>query len=432
MGVVSVLTRSFTVTPSLSCDSLPAFSNLFERHFADYDPDEENSRPVLIDAWRKGTIPNNWIRADFTEQESGLNVPCFRSNAREPWLELRFVLGFKAVPMAYFRQIKLLNNLGVSVTTMVLPDTGRKPGFMPPCMRATHRFLTDDTLTIHQTSNPDIPRAAMDHSTGGLCYALNEMNPDKRKQYNQTFIRAIHMASFFGIAGANEKFTPFKKRMLEWLKPKDRSRLTSETRQGRIYAAFMALWQGDPGIYSSVADPSFEAMEELESYGLKYLSQLESKPVKSDVTQVFVVPKKDNVACPLSLRFVAKLLGGETFQMKNFHNPWIESPRRYTRKLVETLLEGVEELGPEQNNLPTGLAKNYIAEESLRRAWKVIDNPLKFTKRFTKAMQAYSGIQSLHEHPAPNEISTKTAPVHAPAAYAAATAASPSRALQAS
>jgi hypothetical protein len=215
---------------------------------------------------------------------------------------------------------------------------------------------------------------------------------------------------------------------MEWLKPKDRSRLTSETRQGRIYAAFMALWQGDPGIYSSIADPSFEAMEELESYGLKYLNQLESKPVKSNVTQVFVVPKKDNVACPLSLRFVAKLLGGETFQMKNFHNPWIESPRRYTRKLVETLLEGIEELGPEYAALPTKQAKNYLAEESLRRAWKVIDNPLQFTKRFTKAMRAYNGIQSLHEHPAPSEPSIKTAPVHAPDIYATATAAAPSSA----
>jgi hypothetical protein len=188
----------------------------------------------------------------------------------------------------------------------------------------------------------------------------------------------------------------------------------------------MALWQGDPGFYSSVSDPSFEAMEELENHGADYLNNLEKKPSKSPVKQVFVIPKKDNVACPLSLKFVAKLLGGETFQMKNFHNPWVESPRRYTRKLVETLLEAVEELGPEYSHLPTETAKAYHAEESLRRAWKVVGSPLKFVKRFRKAVQAYYGVESMHEPPA--HVSGETV-IEIPA-YAAA-AASPSSALHA-
>jgi hypothetical protein len=210
MGLMNVISNPF-----ISSQPFPSSLQLFEKHFDSHDPDKENSRPTLIDAWKKGTIPDDWIRADFTDEISGLNVPCFRANAKKPWMEIRFVLGFKAVPMAYTRQIKLLNDLGISVTTMVLPDTGRKPGFMAACIRASHRFLTDDRLEIHRTSDPSIPRAAMDHSTGGLCYALNDMQPEKRHKYNQLFVRAIHMASFFGVAGANAKFTSFNKRMMD-------------------------------------------------------------------------------------------------------------------------------------------------------------------------------------------------------------------------
>ncbi|MEM6812283.1 MAG: hypothetical protein AAF549_07430 [Pseudomonadota bacterium] len=338
-------------------NSLP----LFERYFQDYDAVKENTRDILCEAWQKNILPEGWIRKDFTDHDNGMTFPCYRADAGEPWLEIRFALGLNATAFAYRRAVSFMNSIGISVVMMELPNTGLKTEFMPAYVKGNHRFYNDDSLPIHQTSKPRIPRLQMDHSTNGLCTGLNELQESKRLENSRKFIGAISMASFFALAGASKLFHPRRRQAFNRMSHPDTIHLrTEETRIGRYYSSLLKVL-GEPQVFSSTKNPPYAAIFELVAYAEYYVDALLNKDQSSGVKRLYIVPKNDTVACPKTLKKVADLLGGETFKMKNYHNPLLESPEKLMRRLVQFAFE---QLGDVIHDLPTQRAEQFL-EESL-------------------------------------------------------------------
>jgi hypothetical protein len=229
--------------------------------------------------------------------------------------------------------------------------------------------LNDDTLKIHQDSKPRIPRLMIDHSTGGLCSAMNELSPQKRAENSRHFIGAISMASFFGLSGASQKFNPtWRQAFNRMAHPELADLRTEETRAGRLYSTFLAI-AGEPKIFSSIGNPTYKQIFELVAYAEHFMSELERNPPQTDIKRLYVVPRKDTVACPKTLQLVADLQGGDTFSVKNYHNPLLESPDKFLRKMVEFALD---QLGDKAEELPTAAARQYLAdsrEAKRERKW---------------------------------------------------------------
>ncbi|MEM9470164.1 MAG: hypothetical protein AAF988_08375 [Pseudomonadota bacterium] len=333
-----------TPTPNWESGLLKKISSIDEMlavHFGDYDPVKENSRRVLQDKWSSGYLPPNMERYDFVDEETGLVAPTFCSRVESPRFEIRFPLGYKAIPHAYERHTRFWNALGIDVSYGMLPLTDRECGFIAPYDRTNHRFLTDGTLEVHKDSKPGIPIVILPHSTGCLCTDRNRQDPRKEILYSQLFSGAIYMALFSGMAGANPVHAPKKyKRFLKYaadetihwwtreIKKNPRlEMLSSETLVGMTYIQYLRYWKKEPNIYSSIDDPTLAQMRELSDAGIEYYEGLDDMPERLLATH-FAIPKEDTVACSKLQLDCAEKTNADHTVMPNFHNPIIEDPRR--------------------------------------------------------------------------------------------------------
>lgn len=319
-------------------------------HFGGYRATQENSRRVLQHKWASGYLAEGWQRHDFIEEESGLVTPCITSRIENPIAEIRFALGFKAIPQAYERVANFWNALGYDVSFMMLPYTDRESGFIDAYYRALHQFLTDDTLEVHRYSKPNVPKIIVTHSTTGLCLGRNRVDPAKEDEYNERYILAINMAAFFGMAGANhvhgkKTYERFKKyaadETIDWRtrEMKKNSRLdllSNETWAGKTYLQYLRYFKRDPGVFSSIDDPTLRQMRELTKACEEYYEALETaSPLK--LPTHFFIPEYDTVACPKLQRDVAEIQGMQTTHLKCFHSLALENPFDGLRRVTEKI-----------------------------------------------------------------------------------------------
>ncbi len=330
--------------------SVSSIDEMLMVHFGNYMPARENSRRVLQHKWASGYLAEGWERHDFIEAQSGLITPCVSSRIENPSAEIRFALGFKAIPQAYERVAKFWNALGYDVSFMMLPYTDRDCGFIDAYDRALHQFLTDETLEVHRGSSPTIKKVIVTHSTTGLCLGRNRMDPIKENQYNKKYTGAINMASFFGMAKANhvygkKTYERFKKyaadERIDWrtreMKKNPRlDLLSSETWAGKTYLQYLRYFKRDPYVFSSIGDPTLRQMRELTRACEEYYEVLENAPPLSLPTYYFI-PEYDTVACSKLQKDIAQKQGFNTTNLKCFHSLALENPFDGLKRVTEKI-----------------------------------------------------------------------------------------------
>ncbi len=295
-------------------------------------------------------MASGWERHDFIDDESGLIVPCVSSRIENPTLEIRFVLGFKAIPQAYEKVANFWNDLGYDVSFMMLPYTDRECGFIDAYDRTVHRYLVDKTLEVHRDSCSDIPKVIVTHSTAGLCLGRNRLDVSKEQDYNREYNGAINMASFFGMAGANHIYSKktykrFKKyaadETIDWrtreVKKNPRlDLLSNETWAGKTYLQYLRYFKKDPDVFSSIDDPTLRQMRELSEACEEYYESLD-QAAELILPTHFFIPELDTVACPKLQGDVASKFGVNATFLKCYHSLALENPFDGLKKLTERI-----------------------------------------------------------------------------------------------
>ncbi len=336
--------------PIQKCDNTHSINEMLMFHFADYKPRKENSRRVLQHKWASGYLADGWKRFDFIEEQSDLITPCMSSRIKNPKAEIRFALGFKAIPQAYERVTNFWNALGYDVSFMMLPYTDRECGFIKAYDRAVHQFFTDEILEIHGASFPDIPKIIVTHSTTGLCLGRNRLDPLKEEEYSEKYIGAINMASFFGMSGANhiygkKTYKRFKKyaadETIDWRTREMRKNprldlLSSETWAGSTYLQYLRYFKKDPDIFSSISDPTLRQMRELTEACEEYYEGMECA-VSLSLPTHYYVPEYDTVACPKLQRDIAAKQNASVTSLKCYHSLALENPFDGLKKVTERI-----------------------------------------------------------------------------------------------
>ena len=323
------------ITPETS-SRLQDFSirQVYEACFGDFEPEIECSRANLIALWKNQVMPSHWIREDFKESNSGVDVPCFRSDAKNPWLEARFAIGFNAIPMAYIRQIAALNAMGINVVIMMSPLIDRSNDFTQLYEDANLQFATDDNLPIDRNADRTVPRIWADHSMNSHSTLRNTLINGHEKAYDERYIGALHMAPFLAIAYANKEFYPKRNRLLHYQASGDNlTKLANETFWGRRYTGYSRL-MGEPKIFSSIADPTFEQMLVSEEWTTPTTDQLRGQKPEIIMPRLFIIPENDSVACHKMMDSVATSLGIPTYKTDDWHVPLLENPLRSITNFV--------------------------------------------------------------------------------------------------
>ena len=262
----------------------PSITTKLDGFFETYCPIVECSQNNIAEKWsnalrhnfKKATLPRNFTHHPFQIPNENKIVDCFRSDAKKPWLEIRFILGLKSVPFPYERPIRFLNAIGISVSTMVLPISAKDSDFMPICMAATDEYLFNENLDVHKKSKPGILKMLLAHSTGGLCSELHITDPQKDEQASKIFkAGAILMAPFFAISNANEMFARLNCQIFTKQASKHPDKYTSQTLGGKIFAISQKLI-GEPQIFSSIGEPTYQQAIHLSAYGKKLWENLNS------------------------------------------------------------------------------------------------------------------------------------------------------------
>ena len=343
-------------------DVISSIDEMLLVHFGDYKPSRENSRSVLQHKWNSGYIAKDWERHDFLEEHSGLITPCMSSRIPNPMAEIRFPLGYKAIPQAYERVAHFWNALGYDVSFMMLPYTDRECGFIDAYDRSVHQYLTDETLAIHKKSKPDISKIVVTHSTTGLCLGRNRLDPIKEQQYSDKYVEVICMASFFGMSGANhvhgkKTYKRFKKyaadETLNWrtreMKKNPRLDLFSgETWAGKTYLQYLRYFKKDPDIFSSIDDPTLGQMRELAKACEEYYEALEDAKPLTLPTHYFI-PDYDTVACPKLQREIALKQNMPSTSIKCYHSLALENPFDGLKKVTEHIEAKIAVNKPSRN-----------------------------------------------------------------------------------
>lgn len=372
-----VLTQTFSTSDSRGHHLIErpiAISSIDEMlmvHFSDYQPRHENSRSVLQHKWHSGYLAPGWERHDFVEEESGLIVPCMSSRIDNPKAEIRFLLGYKAIPQAYERAAHFWNALGYDVSFMMLPYTDRECGFIGAYDRSVHQYIMDETLEIHQKSDCDIPKIIVTHSTTGLCLGQNRLDPTKERQYSDKYSGAIYMAPFYGMAGANHvygkrAYKHFKKyaadetldwRTREMTENRRLELLSSETWAGKTYLQYLRYFKNDPDIFSSIDDPTLGQMRELTHACEDYYQALEAAAPLVMPTHYFI-PEYDTVACPKLQKEIALRQSITMTTLKCYHSLALENPFDGLKKVTEKM-EGMISASISRKPYPTRLASRH-------------------------------------------------------------------------
>jgi len=322
------LRHDFALPTGLN-DLIPS---VIANNFANYDPITECSREALTRKWQNMEIPNNFKHAVFKSKKGKRDVHCFRSNALNPHTEIRFALGLNAVPMAYLRGIQAFNDLGFDVVLKVIPMLGREIGGTKIYPSANHEFYASENLEIDKDADADIDRIMVAHSTNGLCRLLNAASPKKAAIYEKRYIGAADVAPFLGMAGANWEFHPYYRRILACQAAFTPDKKPGETIGGQLHHQIMVR-VGEPQFYSSIDDPTYRQMLELERLAEKTLAKLEKRP-RCNLPSVSILPSRDSVACSKKGRKAALITGAHIHETDAWHNPIIEHPYRAISRIV--------------------------------------------------------------------------------------------------
>jgi len=153
------------------------------------------------------------------------------------------------------------------------------------------------------------------------------------------------MAPFFAISNANEMFARLNAKIFAHHANKHPDHYTSETWGGKIFLAWQRLI-GEPQIFSSIGEPTYQQAMHLSEYGKKLWQGLQDgDKQKRKLKRYFIVPKYDNVACPKILKFFSSCTGAKFIPMKNWHNPLLESPLKTLQKIIKRAVRNAYKLG---------------------------------------------------------------------------------------
>lgn len=319
-----------------------AIEKALAQNYKNYSPEQECSRTTLKDRWKsKWDLDPNWKHVSFPSKYSGKELHHIRSNTQSEWngIELRFSLGLYAVPFAYERFARTVNDLGfnIVISTLGMLDKGDKD--IPELFSADiHDFYSNRDLEIdrgHDHEDKDI--VTLTHSTSGTGNLNNGADPQKVLQYmRRGIIGSIDIVPLCGIA-ANKEFHRHMNRALRFAAKVRPNVRPSETLARQIHNYFMAA-AGEPRIASTIADPTLTQMVEMDNLAGDMMSTLRQiDPDQLQLPRCIIVPKRDSVTCPKVGIAAAQHIRSNLERIDTWHSSILENPYSSIRQIISAI-----------------------------------------------------------------------------------------------
>lgn len=358
-------------------------------------------------------LPPNWEFYDY--KAAGIDVGCIRAHAKgEPKSKITLISGFKANIKTYNTpQIRALQKIGIEIDIILLPDPGKKIGYLQDNKEIAKQVLTHNPPPDSVRSN--IPHFIFGHSLGGRAFIANMRDEEFAQEILENYTGAVLIAPHFSSPYrsrplVNAIYSSYCKMFaeksygdapLDWtmsaankFKEMIKSGGKDETR-GEVYQ------QRSRATYSPITTDNTATTHGQILYsnqeGEDLWQRIQDKGVPDaakEFPMIMMGGSKDFVSCQNYIRNVAEAFDAEFYEFDTYHHPFLESKR--ARKLILNLMQKTTD-NWQNMNVPTDNALIRAA----KRATGVFKEFLSGHKLgiFTSPNSDDMGISSLHHGP---------------------------------
>ncbi len=275
--------------------------------------------------------PEHWEDKSFKVE--GRIAKSYLAKADNEVMQVDFCAGLHSRCTAYAESIAILNSYGISVRIMELVEDPDPEEFMRINMAATKKFYcsADERL-----KNPDLPRVAAGHSTGGLLKDIHSANQFTLSQMNRNYCAMVNVGAFYDVSYASKRHYPRLHESFQRHAAKHPDTLAGSDGWGKLVSwGYRRL--GEPQVFSSVQEPTYSEITTLIKYADELFAKREKSPMVPSMPNYYIIPKYDTAACPKTSENMANLSGGRIIRIPHYHNPILEAEIN-ARRLAGLLL----------------------------------------------------------------------------------------------
>jgi hypothetical protein len=318
---IAVAAAGFLASPALAAETPPI------EKVENFEQPVPLSREKLMGM----SAPEHWEDVSF--KAAGRDVTSYLAKADNEVMQLDFCAGLHSICAAYTDSIAILNSYGISVRIMQLVDEPDPDEFMRINLAATKKFYAS---ADERLKNPDLPRVAGGHSTGGLCLDIHSANPFTLSQMDRNYQAMVKVGAFYDVSYASSRHYPRLHASFQKHAAKNPDVLAGSDGWGKV-VSWGHRQLGEPQIFSSIREPKYGEITSL----IRHADILFAKRAKSAMVPTmgnyYIIPKYDTAACPKTSEDMANLSGGRIIRVPHYHNPLLEAEIN-ARRLAGLLL----------------------------------------------------------------------------------------------
>lgn len=255
----------------------------------------------------EGFSPPSFIQKSFFNA-CNMDITYYKAEAKNEKAILMGSSGLKADYPLTPESIKTLNDAGISVLWIVLPNSGRSRDAVPFFKLAAYKLLSSPPQDIQNWLERDVPKVYFAHSAGAqIFYHMLNFNPAFKK-LSKTFVGATLTSPFIRPANASSGVGKYALKAV--------SIMRGDMVPPEAFEARMFMGKGEFNLenhkYQKYLMPTFTQIQELGRSGEEvwnFAKDSKSNLHKTPFPIAMFVGKKDDASCPHTNEALAEQLG---------------------------------------------------------------------------------------------------------------------------
>ena len=287
-------------------------------------PDFYGPKPSAASQWARPPVNNKIQKGVFVTGSSC--TPYFISRAQKETAVVIGATGLNTVSLMNPKEVKTLNDAGISVVWVALPPAKRGVNVNEAATHVVRQFLTSPLSPAHALFPEPVPRFLATHSTSGRIVLELMHEEATAKRLRHIFSGAVYVAPYLDTANGSILFNPNKARIFRAYAQACAGSTPHESTAGRIYMAMLAKSEGYRNAPKHETEMTYGQILQLQDSSRRLMANFNPQAA-AGIPSIFLVGDKDPFACHKTTEHFARLMGADVITAKGAgHYPMKDAP----------------------------------------------------------------------------------------------------------